>query len=374
MFAAPRQRTAAISVWITSFSVGGAIGPLIGGVLLEWFWWGSVFLLAVPVMALLLMLDLRLFRSPAFTAALTTNLLSFFAGFGALLFIAQYLQLVLGLSPLAAGLWMLPASAGSVLGAMLTPVLTRRVRPAFVMAAGLTLAAAGFGLFTQLGTAGLTLLVAGSVVFSLSLAPVDTLSADLVTGAAPAKRAGAAGALSETSAEFGGALGIAVLGVIGAHAYRSQLAGIQPAGIPPAALAAARDTLGGAVAAAGRLSGPSGQILARAARQAFVHGLHVAFAVSATAMLVAAILALTQLRHLRPDPGTGPGSSEGELHAAREQDRDRLRRQRGDRIGRRPRLRPRGRRRAPRRPDHAGSGRSRPAYPARRRVRAGRAR
>jgi DHA2 family multidrug resistance protein-like MFS transporter len=258
------------------------------------------------------LLDLRLFRSPAFTAALTTNLLSFFAGFGALLFIAQYLQLVLGLSPLAAGLWMLPASAGSVLGAMLTPVLTRRVRPAFVMGGGLTLAAAGFGLFTQLETAGLTLLVAGSVVFSFSLAPVDTLSADLVTGAAPAERAGAAAALSETSAEFGGALGIAVLGVIGAHSYRSHLAGVRPAGIPPAALAGSRDTLGGAVAAAGRLSGLSGQILVRAARQAFVQGLHVAFAVSAIAMLVAAILAITQLRHLRPDPGTGPGSSEGE--------------------------------------------------------------
>jgi MFS transporter, DHA2 family, multidrug resistance protein len=161
---------------------------------------------------------------------------------------------------------------------MLTPVLTGRIRPAFVMAAGLTLAAAGFGLFTLLGPAGLTLLVAGSVVYSLGLAPVDTLATDLVTGAAPAERAGAAAALSETSAEFGGALGIAVLGVIGA------------------------------LAAAGRLSGPPGQLLARAARQAFVHGLHVAFAVSAAALLGTAVLAAIQLRHLRPDPrsaGTG---------------------------------------------------------------------
>src|SRR5215472_13415795 len=179
MFLDHRRRTVAVSVWITSFSVGAAIGPLLGGVLLEWFWWGSVFLLAVPVMAVLLVLGplllpefrdpeagrldlvsaalsvaavlafiyglkqltrdgfgwppavsivaglaagvvfvrrqhrladpllyLRLFRSAAFTAALTTNLLSFFVGFGTLLFIAQYLQLVLGLSPLAAGLWM----------------------------------------------------------------------------------------------------------------------------------------------------------------------------------------------------------------------------------------------------------------------------
>src|SRR2546429_2069151 len=246
MFADPRQRTVAVSVWITSFSVGGAIGPLLGGVLLEWFWWGSVFLLAVPVMALLLvlgplllpefrdpeagrldlvsaalsmgavlaviyglkqiprdglgwppalsivagltagvvfvrrqhrladpLLDLRLFRSAAFTAALTTNLVSFFVGFGTLLFIGQYLQLVLGLSPLAAGLWMLPSSAGFIAGSMLTPVLARRVRPAFVMAASLTLAAVGLGLFTLVGQAGLALLVTGSVMFSLGPAPVD---------------------------------------------------------------------------------------------------------------------------------------------------------------------------------------------------------
>ena len=376
MFADQRQRTVAVSVWITSFSVGGAIGPLLGGVLLEWFWWGSVFLLAVPVMALLLvlgplllpefrdpgagrldlvsaalsvvavlavifglkqlaryglgwlpassvvaglgagavfvrrqrrladpLLDLRLFRSAAFTTALTTNLLSFFAGFG-----AQYLQLVLGLSPLAAGLWMLPSSAGSVLGSMLTPVLARRFRPAFVMAPGLGLAAIGLGLFTLLGPAGLALLVTGSVVFSLALAPVDTLATDLAVGAAPPERAGAASALTETAAEFGGALGIAVLGVIGTSIYRSQLNGALPSGILPGAAAAARDTLGGALAAAGQLPGQSGQDLVRMAQQAFTSGLHAAFAVSAAALLGAAILAAIQLRHLRP--ASEPDASE----------------------------------------------------------------
>ena len=375
IFGDPRQRTVAVSVWITSFSVGGAIGPLLGGVLLEWFWWGSVFLLAVPVMALLLvlgplllpefrdpqagrldlvsaalsvaavlaviyglkqltrdglgwlpasciaaglvagvvfvrrqhrladpLLDLRLFRSAAFTAALTTNLLSFFTGFGTLLFISQYLQLVLGLSPLAAGLWMLPSSAAFVLGSMLTPVLARRFRPAFVMAACMALGAAGLWLFTLLGPAGLALLVTGSVVFSLALAPVDTLATDLVVGAAPPERAGAASALSETSAEFGGALGIAILGIIGTRIYRSQLTGALPAGIPPRTAAAARDTLGGAVAAAGHLPGQPGQVLVRVARQAFTHGLHGAFAVSAAAVLGAAVLAAIQLRHLRPAP------------------------------------------------------------------------
>jgi DHA2 family multidrug resistance protein-like MFS transporter len=374
MFADPRQRTVAVGVWIASFSAGGAIGPLAGGLLLAWFWWGSVFLLAVPVMALLLLLgpsllpeyrdpaagrpdllsagmslaavlaviyglkqlaqdglgwppavsipaglavgavfvrrqrtladpllDLRLFRVPAFSAALTTNVLSFFVGFGALLFIAQYLQLVLGLSPLQAGLWMLPSSAAFVLGSVLTPVLARRVRPVVVMAGGLALAAVGFLLLTRLDRAtGLAVLVTGSVVFSLALAPVDTLATDLAVGAAPPQRAGAASAISETSAEFGGALGIAILGVIGTAAYRGQVADAVPAGVPPQAADAARDTLGGAVAAAGQLPDQLGTALLEAARQAFTQGLHLAFAVSAAFAIAVAVIAVVLLRGVRP--------------------------------------------------------------------------
>jgi MFS transporter, DHA2 family, multidrug resistance protein len=248
------------------------------------------------------LLDLRLFRNSAFGAALTTNLLSFFVGFGTLLFIAQYLQLVLGLSPLAAGLWMLPSSGGFIVGSLLTPLLARRVRPAFVMAAGLALAAVGLGLFTQLDSvAGLALLVTGSVVFSLALAPVDTLATDLAVGAAPPERAGAASALSETSAEFGGALGIAILGVVGTSVYRSRMADTLPGGIPPETAASARDTLGGAVAAAGRLPAELGHALLGAAREAFTQGLHLAFAISAAASIGVALLAVIRLRHLRPD-------------------------------------------------------------------------
>jgi DHA2 family multidrug resistance protein-like MFS transporter len=185
---------------------------------------------------------------------------------------------------------------------MLTPVLARRFRPAVVMVASLTLAAVGLGLFTLVGLAGLVLLVTGSVVFSLGLAPVDTLTTDLVVGSAPPERAGAASALSETAAEFGGALGIAVLGVIGTRVYRSHLDGALPPGIVPRAAAAARDTLGGAVAAAGNLPSQPGQVLLRVARQAFTQGLHVVFAVSAAVVLGAAVLAAIQLRHLRPAP------------------------------------------------------------------------
>jgi DHA2 family multidrug resistance protein-like MFS transporter len=380
MFLDPRQRTVAVSVWLTSFSVGGAIGPLLGGVLLQWFWWGSVFLLAVPVMALLLilgpvllpefrdpaagrldpvsvalsvaaalsviyglkqlaqdglgwppalavpaglvaavvfvrrqhsradpLLDLRLFRDAAFSASLISNLVSFLVGFGSLLFIAQYLQLVLGLSPLTAGLWMLPASAGLILGSLLTPLLTRRVRPAVVMAAGLALAAVGLGLFTQLhSTGGLAVLVAGSVTFSIAIGPVDTVATDLAVGAAPPERAGAASALVETSAELGGALGIAFLGVIGTAVYRSQMAEAVPAGIPPETAAPARDTLGGATAAASQLNDRLGTELLDAARLAFTNGLHLAFAIGAALMIAVSIVTYSLLRHLHrntePEP------------------------------------------------------------------------
>ncbi|MGH7947587.1 MAG: MFS transporter, partial [Opitutaceae bacterium] len=250
MFADPRQRTFAIAVWVTSFSAGAAIGPLTGGWLLEHFWWGSVFLLAVPVMMLLLVLgpvllpefrnpnagrldlvsvtlsmaavlamiyglkqiaedglgwlsalsillglaigvafvrrqrtladpliDLRLFGNRTFAAALAANTLDFFVGFGIFLFVAQYLQLVLGLSPLVAGLWTVPWAGGFIVGSLLTPVFVRRIRPAFVMAAGLILAAIGFGVLTQVGAAsGLAMLVTGSVIFALGLAPMTTLA------------------------------------------------------------------------------------------------------------------------------------------------------------------------------------------------------
>ena len=379
MFLDPGQRTVAIGVWITSFSAGAAIGPLVGGVLLEFFWWGSVFLIAVPVMVLLLVLgpvllpefrdpragrldlvsaalslaavlaviyglkqiaeaglggtpalsilagltigavfirrqqrlddpliDLRLFRVPAFSASLATNMLGFFVAFAAFLLIAQYLQLVLGLSPLEAGLWTVPSSGAFIVGAMLTPMIVRRIRPAFVMAAGLALAAAGFGVLTQVGGASeLAVLVTGSVVFSLGLAPVFTLATDLAVGTALPERAGEAAAISETSSELGGALGIAILGSIGTAVYRDQVADAVPTSVPVEEAELARDTLGGAVAAGGHLESPLAAELLDLAREAFTQGLQVATATSAAIMMGTAVLATVLLRRV-------PAGSEAE--------------------------------------------------------------
>jgi MFS transporter, DHA2 family, multidrug resistance protein len=369
MFLDPTQRTVAIGVWSSGFSAGSAIGPLIGGLLLEYFWWGSVFLLGVPVMLLLLalgplllpeyrdpgagrldlisaalslvavllviyglkqiaqdglggipalsilaglalgvvfvrrqraladpLIDLRLFRVPAFSASLATYTLGVFVAFGSFLFIAQYLQLVLGLSPLQAGLWSVPGAVASIVGSNVAPVLVRHLRPAFVVAGGLALAAIGFGLLTQVGVSSLALVVVGWVVISLGFGLTFTVSTDLVVGSAPPERAGAASAITETGAELGGALGIAVLGSLGMAVYRSQLASAIPAGVAPEAAEAARDTLGGVVALAGQLPDQLGTALLGMARAAFAQGLQLTAVIGAVVMTGLAILAVVLLR------------------------------------------------------------------------------
>ncbi len=393
MFQDDDQRTLAIGVWATSFSAGAAIGPLAGGLLLEFFWWGSVFLLAVPVMALLLLvgpvllpefrdpeagrldlasavlslaavlamvyglkqlaqdgmgllpvlsigaglavgyafarrqrtladplIDLRLFRVPAFSASLAAFTLSIFVVAGIFLFIAQYLQLVLGLSPLVAGLWTVPSSGGLIAGSLLAPMIVRRVRPAFVMASGLALSAVGFGMLTQVNPAsGLAVLVIASVVLTLGVAPVGTLATDVIVGRARPERAGAASGISETGAEFGGALGIAILGSIGTAVYRSQVADAVPADVPPDAAEAARDTLGGAVAAADGLPDQLGTQLLDAAREAFAQGLQLSSIMSVALVLGMATLVLVLLRHIRAGGETAETAEADAVTAAVEE-------------------------------------------------------
>jgi DHA2 family multidrug resistance protein-like MFS transporter len=373
LFHDPGQRTFAIGVWITAYSLGGAVGPLLGGVLLEFFWWGSVFLLAVPVMALLLVLgpvllpefrdpkagrldlasaalslvavlavvyglkqmaqdgvgwlpalsivvglllglafvrrqsrladpliDLGLFRVPAFSASLVVYTLAILVLFGSFLFIYQYLQLVLELSPLEAGVWTLPSFGSFILGSILAPAVVRRVRPAFVMAAGLAVGAVGLLLLTRVGTdSGLTDLVAASVVYSLGLAPLFTLTNDLIIGTAPPERAGAASAISETGAELGGALSIAILGTIGTAVYRTQVDDGFPTGVPADVAETARDTLGGAVAVSGELPEAVAAQLLEAAREAFTQGLQVVALVSAAIAAAAAVAVVFFLRNVR---------------------------------------------------------------------------
>jgi DHA2 family multidrug resistance protein-like MFS transporter len=385
MFPDPRQRTVAVGVWIGAFSTGSAVGPVLGGVLLEAFWWGSVFLLALPVMGALLvlgprvlpeyrdptagrldlvsagmsvlallavvygvklvaqdgpsteaalavaggavlagawvrrqrrladpMIDVGLFRIRTFNVALLVNFVAIFVMVGYVLYIAQYLQLVLGMSPLEAGLWSVPGAAGFVVASQLAPRLVSRVRPGTLVAAGLAVAAAGLFLLTRVGVDhGLPELVVASVVISLGMGPVFGLTTEMVVGSAPAEKAGAASGISETAAELGGALGIAGLGSVGVAIYRSGVQDGLPPGVPPEVAAAARDTLGGAVSAATELPGPSADALLDVARHAFVAGLQLTSGIAAVVAAAIAVLAAVALR--RP---AAAGTADEELDVA----------------------------------------------------------
>jgi DHA2 family multidrug resistance protein-like MFS transporter len=251
------------------------------------------------------LIDVRLFKIRAFSAALSTQALALFAYAGAQFFGGQYLQLVLGLSPLHAGLWTLPSAAAGSITTTLAPSLVRLVRPAFVLAGGLLVAASGFGVMTQVGgTSALPVLVTSFVVLSLGFGPAMTVTTDLVLGAAPPARAGAASAMSETSNELGLALGIAIIGSIGTALYRREMAGAIPAGVPPGVAQAAQETLGGALAAADHLPGQQGAALLDAARAAFTTGLHLTAGISAAIALGLALLAVMMLGRLNPAPAS----------------------------------------------------------------------
>ncbi|HET9852133.1 MAG TPA: MFS transporter [Candidatus Limnocylindrales bacterium] len=376
MFEDPKQRSTAVGVWVSAFSAGGVVGPILGGILLDQFWWGSVFLLAVPFMAALLVLgprllpeyrdpsagrldlvsvilslvailglifglkqvaqdgvgalsigaialalvvgglwvrrqlrsddpmfDLGLFRIPRFTTSLVINFLAIFLAIGYFLFVAQYMQLVLGLSPLEAGLWSLPEAVGFLLGPNLAPRIVRHIRPAYLMAGGFALAAVGLGILGTITPAtqnGLALVVIGSAIIALGLGPVFGLTTELIVGSAPAERAGAATGMSETGSEVGGALGLSILGLIGLAIYRARVVDSLPAGVPAEAVAAARDTLGAAVEVAAALPGAAGEALLRAAQGAFVEGMQVAALISVVVSIVVAVIALVGLRHVPP--------------------------------------------------------------------------
>jgi MFS transporter, DHA2 family, multidrug resistance protein len=248
------------------------------------------------------LIDMRLFKVPAFSVALAAYTLATFVAFGAFVFIAHYMQLVLGLSPWHAGLWTTPFAAAFIIGSTLTPMIARRVRPALVMVGGLAIATVGFGVLTQVdGPSALAVLVTAFVVYSLGVAAVFTLATDLIVGSAPPERAGVASAISETGSEFGGALGIAILGSIGTAVYRGVMADVMPKGIPPEAAGAVRDTLAGAVAVAGRLPDQLGSDLLGVARTAFTQAMEVTAICSAAIVLAMAIVAALLLQRT----GTG---------------------------------------------------------------------
>ncbi|MFI5822635.1 MFS transporter [Streptomyces rishiriensis] len=365
MFADPGQRAKAIGLWSGVMTGGIALGSVMSGVLVQYFWWGSVFLVNLPAMALLLvlgpillpesrdpspgrfdrlsvplsmaavlpvvyglkeiasqgghteyvvsitvgllfaalfvhrqrtaadpMISPALFRGTGFGPAVVLNLVSSFGMLGSAFFTTQYLQSVLGKSALEAALWALAPSVPIGMAAPLaTSLVQKGVDRAHVVTAGFAIGAAGYGLLTLTGADALWLVLTASGTLASGIVMVISQMTDLAMGAAPAERAGSASSLLETGAEFGGALGMAVLGSVGTAIYRHDM--------PSSAPAQARETLGGALAVAGHLPGRTGDALATAAREAFVHGMQGAAIAGAAILAGAAVAATATLRRHR---------------------------------------------------------------------------
>ncbi|KMJ49550.1 MFS transporter [Rhodococcoides fascians] len=374
IFLDPRQRVTAIGVWGAMAGGGAAAGPLVGGWLLEHFWWGSVFLINIPVMIALIalgplvipeskdpnpgrfdlpssalsmlaivpsvfavkeiaahglhpayvvsavvgviagvvfvrrqrildapMIDIRLFANRAFSTGVATNFLSVFALAGVLFFGSQYLQLVLGNSPLEAGLLLLPGTAASIVTSLLAAVLVRYFTAGTVLGAGMIAAAAGAGILVGLGTdTSPALFIAGFVLVGAGVGFALTLTSDLVVSAVEPERAGAASAVSETAYELGIALGVAILGTVVMAIFRR---GIDTSQLTPELGARAAETLGGADAVARELPDSVATVLLDSAHAAFVSGMHVAAVATAVVLAVTAVFVLVNLR-VRQDSST----------------------------------------------------------------------
>ncbi len=355
MFAREDERNRAIGIWGTAFAVGGTIGPVIGGVLLNWFHWGSVFLINVPIMAALLVLgprilpeyksdqphaaldlfsvalslaavlpviyglkqmaayefqplwllpiviglamgwlfwrrqhaidhplvDFALFQSPRFNLALVANLAGIFFVFSIFMLQNQFLQLVLGMEPLEAGLWTVAPSLVFCVMSLYSYKITNVIGPEKSVIWGSAIyAVAAAAMAWSAWAQNLYGILGASMLIAIGFVPVILTTTNLIVSSAPPERAGSASAISETSAEFGGALGIALLGSLVTFLYRNSMTATD-------APSAAKLTLNDAVIAAGSQVPP----WLETARDAFSNAYAINCALAAGGMVMLALVA-----------------------------------------------------------------------------------
>ena len=349
LFPDERQRAKALGVWAGCFTVGAVVGPIVGGVLLNHFWWGSAFLIGVPAMVVLLvvgpfllpeyrnekagridipsvllslaailpaihglkhlashgagvqsigalvvgvvfgwifvrrqrrlddpLVDVRLFTRRTFSVTLGSMLAFSMLSGGVMVFVAQYFQLVQGMTPLAAGLALVPGMLTTTVAFQVAPRLAQRIRPSVLIPAGIAFTVLGMVMMSQ--ATSTTVLAIAFAIQCVGPAPLVTLGTNLVIGSVPPEKAGSAGALTQTSNEFGYSLGIAVLGSVVTAAYRGHMDG------------RGGNSLGEAIA-----QGATGDLLDQA-RHAFTSGLHLAAGITAVALAAVAVLLAVTLR------------------------------------------------------------------------------
>ncbi|MDJ1136768.1 MFS transporter [Streptomyces iconiensis] len=380
-----RERALAVGIWSAVAAVGAAVGPLVGGLLLEHFWWGSVFLINIPLMAASLplgrwllpesvsdaegpwdvlgavmaaaglcgmifgvkragggellslatwlpllagaalialfvrrqrrrphpLIDFSTLTRAAFGTSVGCIVLTVLALVGLALIAAQYLQLVLGLSPLQTGLRLLPLSIAAMAAGLVGSRMLGRLGPRTMVSLGFVLTAVAVLFLTTMGQEDRpALLVGGFVLLGFGLETTLFGCYESMLSEAPSEQSGGAAAVGETAYQLGAGIGIALLGTVMNAAYGPGVRHVQ--GVPEPARDDASHSLGEAYEVAGQLGGPAGHALREAARTAFVQGLHVTLLVSAGLLLLGALAALRLPRSMDNGAGQDSGDPTGQ--------------------------------------------------------------
>jgi EmrB/QacA subfamily drug resistance transporter len=365
VFTDRRERAQAIAIWSATAGAAVAIGPVTGGWLLEHFWWGSVFLVNVPVVVVALvlgqlfvptsrdptappidvpgallsiaglvvlvwaiiegpggwtdpeilgafvlaavllgifilwerwtrfpMLDVSFFRNPRFSAASGAIMLTFFAMFGSLFLLTQFLQSILGYTPLEAGIRLLPMAAVMIVISPLSAKVVERIGSKIVVASGLSIAAIGLIVASRL-TAGASYpeVLTSLVVLAAGMALVMPPATESIMGSLPPAKAGVGSAVNDTTRQVGGALGVAVLGSVMSSTYGPRVSDAI-SGLPLSSeqATAIHDQIGAAIRAASEIGGAPGRALADVASRGFADGMSTAFIIGAAALALGAVI------------------------------------------------------------------------------------
>jgi DHA2 family multidrug resistance protein-like MFS transporter len=368
IFTDPKERAAAIGIWTAMVGVAVAIGPIAGGLLLEHFWWGSIFLVNIPVVIIAIalgafllpdsrdpkvgpmdyrglvlsaaavgliiwaiiegprwgwtsvpilggliggvgllivfvlverrlahpMLDVRLFKNARFTAASCSITTAFFALFGFIFLITQFLQLVQGFTPLQAGVRTLPFAIATGIMSPLAIVLMHRFGSKAIVTLGLLVMAAGFliAATVKVDTPYVGAVLISMVTIAAGLGLATSPATDSVMGALPPEQAGAGAAVNDTTREFGGTLGVAVVGSVFLSVYGAKVIdGYRSLGLPEQYESIVRESMGGGLAVAGQLPADVAAQLAGVVKGAFIDGLSRGSLVSALVVSVGAVVA-----------------------------------------------------------------------------------
>jgi MFS transporter, DHA2 family, multidrug resistance protein len=374
------SRRLAIAIWASFFTAGSALGPIVGGVLLEHFHWGAVFLVAVPILLPLLvlapklvpesrdpspgpvdpfsvllslttmlplvwavktgahdglswyvvaaltisvlsgvvfvrrqnrsaspMLDIKLFGYAPFASSIMANFLSIVGLIGFIFFVSQHLQLVLGLSPLAAGLVTLPGAALSMVAGIGVVKLVRWFAPHQLVIIGLVLISAGFFMILMFRhDLTVAAVVASFIVLEIGVGMSQTITNDTIVASVPPAKSGAASAVSETAYELGAVVGTATLGTIFTAFYRSNIE--VPQGLSTSQAADAGESIGGAVAVSQDLPAATAARLLDSAHAAFDSGIAPTSIIAGTLTLVAAAIVAFAFRGTSRGAGRSPST------------------------------------------------------------------